>query len=314
MNDEQRIRAGWRVLIQIFLTTGLVLAIGSSFLVADGRYQFFRMEFSMMLAVILVLSFATRILDRRKFRDLGVDLREKSWWSDLGFGLFLGLFQTLAFLLAAWRLGWVTIEPAFLALGENAPLQVAVLMDILAFVCVAVMEELLRAYQVRNVAEGTAHGGSKWQLGLLAGTLVASAMSVVMHLNQQGPGFWSYVFLRSLIFCLGFCLTGRVALAVGLHFAWDFLTTTVVSLGGTGGITAAVLYAAPLTLAGNQAFRADQFTLLGLALQVPILVLMLVWVRVRSGKLSFRQGLTAYPSKPLRSKLTEDHKVRPSTS
>ena len=245
--EENRVRAGWRVLVQMMLTAGLLSALAASGFFNGGKFQLTRIETALVGIGVSVIVFMTVFVDKRRFRDLGVNLVEKRWWSDLGLGVLLGLFQTVVFLFAARSLGWVTIKPVFRANTANVPLMFALLMDMVVFISVAIMEELIRAYQLRNVAEGVANTASKWRLGLLIGSLVASLFSVAMHLNQHGPGFWVYIFLRSVIYCLGFCLTGWVAIAMGLHFAWDFFSTTVVSLGGAGGINAAVLFSAPLT-------------------------------------------------------------------
>ena len=292
--EENRVRAGWRVLMQMILTAGLLAAVAASGFFNGGKFQLTRIEMTLVGIGVSVLVFMTVFVDKRRFRDLGVNLSEKHWWSDLGLGVFLGLFQTVVFLFVARSLDWVTIEPVFRANSANVPLMLALLMDVVAFISVAIMEELVRAYQLRNVAEGVANTAENWRLGLLIGGLVASLFSVAMHLNQHGPGFWAYVFLCSVIYCLAFCLTGRVAMAMGLHFAWDFLSTTVVSLGGTGGINAAVLFSAPLTLEGNLAYMRSYLDLLGLALQIPLLALMLAWVRIRYGKINLKKALVTY--------------------
>lgn len=305
--EEKRVRAGWRVLLQMILTAGLTFTLASSGFFTGGNYLLARIEFSLMVVAIGVLLFMTRFIDKREIRDLGINILDKNWWSDFGFGIFLGLFQTIVFLVVALFLGWITIEPVFRALEGNLPLILALFLDIFTFICVAIMEELVRAYQVRNIAEGVANTSLNWRLGLLAGALIASLFSVTMHLNQQGPGFWIYVFVRSLLYCFCFCITGRVAIAMGLHFAWDFFTTTVVLLGGGDGISAVALYSAPLTATGNITQMVNQLNILGLLMQIPIFLLLLAWVYWRYGMIRLKKELTIYS---FRESLLDKHATR----
>lgn len=289
-----RIRAGWRVLIQIILTTGIVYGLNFAGVFSSGHYLLARIETTLLAVTLSILWLCVRFLDKRNYTDLGTNIRETQWWVDLACGITLGIVQAIVFLSIALTLGWITIEPFFQSLSGSLPLPITTLIDLITILCVAIMEESIRAYQLRNIAEGVANSTGKWWLGLLLGAIVASLFSVIMHLNQQGPGFWVYVFVRGLIYSLAFSLTGRLAIAMGLHLTWDFLITTVVSLGGASGINAAVLFEAPLVEAGNAQLITGWMNQLGLLVQIVVVTLMILYIRTRNGKLKVLEKLTWY--------------------
>jgi hypothetical protein len=102
------------------------------------------------------------------------------------------------------------------------------------------------------------------------------------------------VFVRGLVYSLAFCFTGRLAIAVGLHLTWDFLITTVVSLGGATGINAAALFEAPLVEAGNVLLITKRMNQLGSLVQIIVVILLVGYIRARYGKLRLLQGVTQY--------------------
>jgi hypothetical protein len=88
--EEHRLRAGWRLLIQ--LTLFIVMLVGLAFAskvlgtsppavaVGSGLYFFLGLAAAWILACLI---------DRRPWADYGLHF-DKTWWLDFGFGLVLG--------------------------------------------------------------------------------------------------------------------------------------------------------------------------------------------------------------------------------
>jgi hypothetical protein len=283
---ENRLRAGWRVTFHMVLTVGLVFGLLATGIIDDLPLSLAWMEFSFMIIAVLVTAISRRYFDQRKFTDLGLTLRQGAWWLDLAVGVGLGGLAAGGLVLIFYLLGWVRIEAFFSTFQPGLPILAGVAVDLFTFASVGVMEELIRAYQLVNLSEGlTGPQGKRWRFAWLGGALGASLFSMLMHLNQQGPSFWIYTFLNSLIYCAMMLLTGRIALSLGLHMAWDFFITTVVSLGGAGpGFNAAVLFSAPLTPAGKQPENWALFSLIGLVLKLFSLSLVYLYTRRRTGQ------------------------------
>lgn len=292
---EKRLRTAWRLLFQVILTVGLVFGLVYPGFFDQAALPLARIEIRLMLIAVAVVWFCGRFLDRRKFADFGLHLRSKRWWTELALGTGIGLLQAGSFALLLTLLGWVTISPEFQTSVDGLRLGLGVLIDILTFASVGVFEELIRSYQVRNLAEGLTNSRLHRPLPILGAVVGASLFSMAMHLNQQGWSFWIYVFFNSLIYCLFYLWTGRIGIAIGLHFAWDFFITTIVSLGGAVGmINAAVLYSAPLTLAGSQAAEANLLAPTGFLVKLCGLLLLAIILKQRDSSLQVQPAVTIY--------------------
>jgi hypothetical protein len=105
--NERRIRSSWRILM-----TGLFSFIGVLFC-SIAIQLIFRRPLLMMLAgapvvLGLVLGCVTvggRLLDRRKLEDFGLHL-EHRWFTDLAFGLALGLMLVTGIVAVEFAAGW----------------------------------------------------------------------------------------------------------------------------------------------------------------------------------------------------------------
>ena len=153
---ERRIRAGWRLVIQ--LITFVIAAAAAQLLVvaAFGKGS----SRGMALMAVLYLSFevgvgwlVARFIDRRRFRDFGLHI-SRGWWLDLAFGFFVGGLMMSAIFVVEWQAGWVTVtDPAPPKGGLGLP--ITVFIEFLFYVAVAFNEEFIsRGYQIRNLAEG----------------------------------------------------------------------------------------------------------------------------------------------------------------
>ena len=96
-----------------------------------------------------------------------------------------------------------------------------------------------------------------------------------------------------------YVLSGRLALAMGLHIAWNFFEGNVFGLPVSGvepvGATfLSIEQSGPLLFTGG-AFGPEAGVLTNAASVLGFL-LILLWVRIRSGKVALRTSLAVPPS------------------
>jgi hypothetical protein len=294
---ESRLRAGWRLAIQIILNIGLAISLlnlatrlwGTS--ASESPWFNVIVAPLFMGATLLSVCFASRFLDRRRFSNLGVHLGHRDWWADFGFGLTLGTVPLSALILVATAAGWMTLEPVFTSGIPGTSFAVAVLGSLWVYVCIGVFEELARAYHVRNLLEGldTRRLGLK---GAMVGAVVgASLISVLMH--SGNTAFLLFVFVSTVVNALCYLLTGRIAIATGYHIAWDFVLATVFGLGAQAAETTTAFF----IIHSEGVFRVDgseiSFILMGILIGLELvgLLLILKWVSLRYGKNTLHQEL-----------------------
>jgi len=104
-NVENRLRAGWRILIQILLTAIPLAALGLGGFYSEGN-QNLRVALTAGPITVLSVLFCSRFIDKRKITDLGIKLREKDWWADFGFGSLAGFLSAGAYVLLLKIFGW----------------------------------------------------------------------------------------------------------------------------------------------------------------------------------------------------------------
>ena len=294
---ESRLRAGWRLLLLLALNLGLYLVLLSlvSQLNSPAAQSPWAEAILALLAVGITLFsvwFAGQYLDRRHFSDFGLHLRRKDWWSDFGFGLLIGVGIPIVFGLLCHAVGWIGLELRF-PMGINlAPFISAVSILAVAYLCVGIFEESARAYHLRNIFEGTKKLGL---LGAMATALIgASTISLVMH--SGNALFLSFVFIATLIKGLSYFLTGRVAIALAQHAAWDFTMGVIFGFGvQEGSFVDITILHVQYKNAAHGPLNANEFApgilLAMLVMELLSLSLILGWIRWRYGRVRLGEEL-----------------------
>jgi len=181
------------------------------------------LSISQLLALLAVLLVGNCWLDRRAFSELGLGLG-KQWCQEFGFGLLLGLVLIGVAFEFLRLCGWVQVVAFFrYPTSEYMSFEAALLEPLALFFCVGVFEEVLvRGYILRNLAEGFAFLPARWAVGLA--WLLSSLIFGIAHIFNPHASIVSTLtlVLAGLFLGLGYVLTGRLGLPIGLHIAWNF--------------------------------------------------------------------------------------------
>jgi membrane protease YdiL (CAAX protease family) len=232
--DENRLRAGWRLLGQgllLLFTVALFGALGSVLLsyLSSISYAGFLLlgTLSISLAVTISIFIARRYLDRRSFISLGLQSNRRAIF-DLLFGFALtGSMLGLIFLVE-WVFGWLDVESFAWQVENFASLSVSILTMLLIFILVSWQEELLsRGYWLQNLSEGL---NESW------GVLLSSATFALAHVLNPNLSWMAFVglFLSGLFLAYGYLRTKQLWLPIGLHLGWNFFEGTVFGFPVSG--------------------------------------------------------------------------------
>ena len=314
---ERRLPALWRLLLQasLLVITGLVLGAlvavaipllgaqmpggGTAGLLADPF--FFAANYGVSLvAVVASVWLAGRFLDRRPFSDFGLRL-DKDWWLDFGFGLFLGALLMTGIFLVELAAGWVRVVGTFEAVGGGAFFPV-ILAPLAAFLCVGFAEELSsRGYQLKNMAEGLNYpvlGGPKGAV-ILAWVLSSMIFGLLHAANPNATAISTInIALAGLLLGVGYVLTGRLAIPIGLHITWNFFQGNVFGFPVSGidpiGATfISIEQSGPPVITGG--VFGPEAGLFDIAAIVIGSLLTWLWVRVRHGKATVETSIAEPP-------------------
>ncbi len=249
-----------------------------------------------LVGALLSVWLAGRFLDRRSFTDFGFHLGG-GWWLDLFFGMALGAFLITVIFLVELGVGWITVTDAFRSLVPGTPFPIAILIPATVFLCVGVYEELLaRGYQLRNAAEGLNLPFVGPRNAVLLAWVLSSAFFGYLHASNPNATIFSTcnVALAGLMLGFGYVLTGELAIPIGLHITWNFFQGSVFGLpvSGLKPVGATFLstdQGGPALWTGGP--FGPEGGLLGPAAMIFGLLLIALWVRLRSGRVAVHTAI-----------------------
>lgn len=316
--DHGRPGALWRLLIQfvlfqvlaVFLTTPLALAWslftpGGTALggveISGGRQAGFLIGVVASMAAALFSVWLAGRLDRRPFRDFGFHL-DGGWWLNFLFGLILGSALMTGIFFIELAFDWVTVTGSFRP-TPGAPFATSIILPLIAFLFVGIYEELVfRGYQLRNMAEGFNHPALGPRVAVLTAWAFSSVLFGVLHALSPNAGVVSTVniTLAGLMLGTGYVLTGELAVPIGLHVSWNFFEGNVFGfpVSGKRPLDATFIstkQAGPEIWTGG-VFGPEGGLLVTFAAIAGILLTVL-WVRLRSGRISVHTPLAEYPKR-----------------
>ena len=300
---EQRLRALWRLLIYM-VAWRVLLYLLDSWLIPAGQglaapalvrtlhYAYY------LLSVVGVTWLAARFVDRRSPASLGLALSRR-WWAEMAVGLMLGTLLITLIFAAEWALGWLVVTDVWSA-PAGQRFFAAILGPIAIFVVIGFAEELIfRGYLLRNCAEGL-NGPLHARAALIAALLITSLLFGLYHVFNPNATWASTInlSLAGLMLGLPMVLTGRLAMPIGLHIAWNFAQANLFGFAVSGNNFSAVTLMRT-TLTGPQAWTGGMFGpeagLLGLiAIAIGVAA---VWLGLRriDGSVRLCTALAEYP-------------------
>ena len=234
--EQQRLRTGWRILLQIILLV-LLTILAAPFFVGlaslTPALAFLGDSFLIQaLALTGSIYLARRWLDRRSFVSLGLR------WDDLAIrDLMLGIILPAVLFglifAAEWALGWLDFEGfAWQQAGfDITPLGYW----LFAFILVGIYEELLsRGYHLQNLAEAF---GLRWAV------FISSAVFSLLHLANPSASWTSVLGILGAGYFLAYpyLRTGSLWLSIGLHIGWNFFEGPVFGFPVSGLESTALL-------------------------------------------------------------------------
>lgn len=225
MDDEGRLRTGWRllvfgaliILIQVIagLLASLVVDPTALFAESFGAVSL-GMIVTQLLSIISITTaafVARRWLDQRSITSLGLDLHAP-WLRHLALGTLLGIGLQALIFLTQLALGWLVIEHVGWRGPSTAPLGLLVLG--LVFVAVAWNEELLtRGYLLQNLEAG---------LGTAAAVAISSVLFGFLHIFNSNATIVATlgVAFAGVLLAMAYLVTRQLWLPIGLHLGWNF--------------------------------------------------------------------------------------------
>jgi uncharacterized protein len=224
--NARGLRAGWRFilfLVQVRLVLApLVFAFAKSFL-HSVESRLGDISDVLLLICILLGTLVMSKLERRSILSYG--LKDSAALPRFLSGTVIGFVSLTLMLLALRATHHLLFGPRQMGASQ---LLVAVLLNVLGFVAVALFEEnAFRGYLLHTLAEG---------LGFWPAAMVMSLLFAAMHVQNPGESKVGIVAVFAFGMVLAFSLwrTGSLLWAIGFHFMWDYSESFLYGVPDSG--------------------------------------------------------------------------------
>jgi hypothetical protein len=228
---ENRLRAGWRLLLQFIAMLGLANVLGLTVLFAHlygapFEIEFLLNEITLFIAATITILACRRFLDKRSVASLGLELTQAV--PDLLAGFWIAAVIMGAIFLVEWQLGWLKFENWAWQTQSWMAVVRGLLVWFVLFAAGAWIEELLaRGYWLHNLRDG---------LNLPAGVLISAIGFGLLHLLNPNVSWQALVLLMAagLFFAIAYLLTKQLWLPIGLHLGWNYFEGNIFGFQVSG--------------------------------------------------------------------------------
>lgn len=234
--NEQRLRAGWRILFQFILMLLIFFpgALGLSFILPKSH--FITSVVPLFIAVMASTWLAARYFDKRLFSEYGININ-RLWGKEYLVGVGIAVFAQGIIFIIEWQSGWITITEYGWNTDTEIPFAIGLIGYFLAMLMVGFHEELLsRGYQILNLTEGLRYPKIGTRGAIIIAVLLTSSLFGFLHASNPNASLISTfnIILAGIVLAVPFILTGRLALSAGLHFSWNFIMGGVLGFPVSG--------------------------------------------------------------------------------
>jgi len=236
--SEPRLRAGWRLALQVFLQLlGFMIIGGLMFSVmlavfgisprGDSEVTLVVSQAADLIAVTLSIYIARRLLDRRSFTSLGLHVTGQAA-RDFAVGLAATWLMMALIFALEFNLGWLRVKGFAWQVEPAGNVVRGITLFLVICVLVGWKEELMsRGYHLQTIASGTS---------LTWGWIVSSAVFGLLHLANPHANVLSVagIILAGLFLGYAYIRTGSLWLSIGLHTGWNFFEGVVFGFPVSG--------------------------------------------------------------------------------
>lgn len=285
-NEKNYVRAGWRILIGFLLFfTGLFLSLTLADLFSTDVGNIV-LGITAPTLIALFLMVETRYLDNRCFKECGFVI-DRNWWVDFLGGIIIGILVPFIVLCVYLATGWASFS-GFLNIEAANPLTAFVPVFV-AVAGYATAEEIFcRGYVIPNAIEGLKYNVLSRRAAIGSAWVISSVMFIYLH-NLAITRWYHPInyFIGGLVLALPFLLTGRLAMPISMHVAYNFSNSYVFNTSESSNSIIELSTSGPDMWVGGTSLTTSFVWIVGA-------ILIVLWVRWTHGSVGLHPQITKF--------------------
>lgn len=281
-SSETRLRAGVRILFYIVVTIiALMLQI-----IPDPALGFILAG----LAIYGVYMLAFKFIDQRDMSLSGLQFTAL-WLKEFVWGIVFGMVAMSGIFITEWLSGDLEVTSYSWENSVDTMWVIPVLIFFVQMLSVGFYEEIIsRGYLVRNLTEGFSFDTLSTKRATIIAVAFSSSLFGFAHVGNPNATLFAVlnIILAGVMLAIPFVLTGRLALSIGIHFAWNFFQGGVFGFAVSGTTPEGSFL--NIQQAGNPIWTGGNFGpeggIIGIMGMLLIIVLVLIYAKLRNGNLA----------------------------
>lgn len=214
---ENRLRALFRILLFMFL---FIFAMGVPALIPITA-----VEYLLRSVLIFALFYGMyRFVDQRSWKFAGLTI-DKTWIKECVAGIVIAAGVMSLIFITLWQTEGLEITGFGWERSGDTYWLIAFFVFFFQMANVGFYEEVMaRGYLIPNITEGFSFGRITPQNATLIAILLSSSLFGMMHAGNPNASLTAVlnIVLAGIMLAVPYVITGRLALPIGLHFAWNF--------------------------------------------------------------------------------------------
>jgi len=252
-----------------------------------------------LASVLIGLYIQSRFFEKSSFNHYGLS-PTIGWLGEFAFGCLIAAVQLILFFSLMMVTGNIEVTNYFVTSADNFSFLAGFLSEAFGQLVGSTAEEVFfRAFLFYLAFEALKPAIENLRNRAVIACIIISPLFGLAHAFNEGATILTTINLTidAMMLSAAFLVTGRLGMAIGIHFAWNLMQGAVLGLGNSGTLSkvSIIQTSMPDNLLTGGAFGPEGSILL-VVLDIIALIMILSWKMYHKGELVHNEVLSGHES------------------
>ncbi|HYG02230.1 MAG TPA: type II CAAX endopeptidase family protein [Chryseosolibacter sp.] len=301
LNSDSRVRICWRLISFIVITfvINIPFQLLTQSLMDEGLARGYCSGAFFLASVLIGLYIQSRFFEKSSFNHYGLS-PTIGWLGEFAFGCLIAAVQLILFFSLMMVTGNIEVTNYFVTSADNFSFLAGFASEAFGQLVGSTAEEVFfRAFLFYLAFEALKPAIENLRNRALIACIIISPLFGLAHAFNEGATILTTINLTidAMMLSAAFLVTGRLGMAIGIHFAWNLMQGAVLGLGNSGTLSkvSIIQTSMPDNLLTGGAFGPEGSILL-VVLDIIALIMILSWKMYHKGELVHNEVLSGHES------------------